>query len=205
MKEIHEKLLGELNGATKVVFMGIGEEKLTDDGVGLYIISILYQHNNDRFLFLNAGVDPMARIDEVINFKPSHFVLFDTCTFNGLPGTIVILKRDNIAEYVPISSHTIPVHIVIDLLGEKILGLKTFMIGFVPESLEGFADLQLYKRGELSIDELNDEFLRWTAKRSISQGVEQSKIEAYETVNPSWMSTHGIMRYWRKYREGQIE
>ena len=156
MKELLEKLLGELNGATKVVFIGIGEEKLTDDGVGPYIISKLYQNNGDRFLFLNAGVDPMARIDEVINFNPSHLVLLDTCTLNGPPGMVAILKRDNIAEHVPISSHTIPVHIVIDLLTEKIPDLKSFMIGFVPESLEGFDELRLYKHGELSIDELNE-------------------------------------------------
>ena len=156
MEEILEKLLSELNGAIKVVFVGIGEEKLTDDGVGPYIISKLYNQTSERFLFLNAGVDPMARIDEIINFKPSHLVLFDTCTLNKPPGTIAILKRDNIAESVPISSHTIPVHIVIDLIIEKIPGLKAFMIGFVPENLEGFDDLQLYKRGELSIDELNE-------------------------------------------------
>jgi len=156
MEEMLEKLLSELNSATKVVFVGIGEEKLTDDGVGPYIISKLYNQTSERFLFLNAGVDPMARIDEIINFKPSHLVLFDTCTLNKPPGTIAILKRDNIAESVPISSHTIPVHIVIDLIIEKIPGLKAFMIGFVPESLEGFDDLQLYKRGELSIDELNE-------------------------------------------------
>ena len=33
MKEMLEKLLDELNGANKIVFVGIGEEKLTDDGV----------------------------------------------------------------------------------------------------------------------------------------------------------------------------
>jgi len=156
MEEMLEKLLGELNGATKVVFVGIGEEKLNDDGVGPYIISKLYNKTNDRFLFLNAGVDPMARIDEIIKFNPSHLVLFDTCMLNEPPGTIAILKRDNMAESVPISSHTIPVHIVIDLIIEKLPDLKPFMIGFVPESLEGFDDLQLFMRGDLSIDELNE-------------------------------------------------
>jgi len=52
-----------------------------------------------------------------------------------------------------------------------------------------------------SMDELNAEFLRWTAERATLQGVDQSKIDAYETANPSWMSTHGILRYWRKYRD----
>ncbi len=156
MEEMSKKILSELNGATKVVFIGIGEEKLTDDGVGPYIISKLYENTSDRFLFLNGSVDPMARMDEMINFNPSHFVLFDTCTLNESPGTVAILKRDNIAESVPISSHTIPVHIVIDFLTEKLPDLKSFMIGFVPESLEGFDTLQIYKGGELSIEELND-------------------------------------------------
>jgi len=53
-----------------------------------------------------------------------------------------------------------------------------------------------------SIEALNADFLQWTAERSISQGVEQSTIDAYETANPSWMSTHGILRYWHKYRSG---
>lgn len=184
MEEMLEKLLGELNGATKVVFVGIGEEKLTDDGVGPYVITKLYNNTSDRFLFLNAGVDPMARLDEIITFEPSHIVLLDTCTLNGPPGTIAILKRDNIAEYVPISSHTIPVHIVIDLLVEKLPGLKSFMIGFVPESLEGFDELQLYRRGELSIDELNENelpFFEIQLTESVQKAADQL-IKIVETI-----------------------
>ncbi len=153
MKEMQEKFLEQLNGANKVVFMGIGEEKLTDDGVGPYIISELLEYSNERFLFINAGVDPMARIDDVLNFHPSHLVLIDTCTYNGPPGTIAILKRENIAEYVVISTHTIPVHIVTDLITNKLKNLKVFMIGIVPENLEGFKELKLYKEKEIPIEE----------------------------------------------------
>ena len=51
-------------------------------------------------------------------------------------------------------------------------------------------------------EELNDEFLDWTRRRSLEEGLEPELIEAYETANPSWMSTYGIQRYWRKYRNG---
>ena len=95
-------------------------------------------------------------MDEIINFKPSHMILIDTCTYNGPPGTVVILKRKDISELVPISSHTIPVQIVIDLLQEKITNLQTIMIGIVPESLAGFNELQLFERGKYTFDELND-------------------------------------------------
>ncbi|GAG55892.1 unnamed protein product [marine sediment metagenome] len=156
MNEILEKLLKILNDALKIVFVGIGEEKLADDGVGPYVISELLHLSNEKFLFINAGIDLMSRIDEIVDFKATHLVLLDTCTLNKPPGTVAIIERENIKEYVPISSHTIPIHVVIDLLLERLLGLNVFMIGFVPESIEGFTDLKLYKENEISLEERNE-------------------------------------------------
>lgn len=156
MKEMLEKILSYLNNAKKVVFMGIGEEKLSDDGVGPYIITELLSRSNERFLFMNANIDPMARIDQIVEFKPSHLVILDTCTFSGPPGTVAILQRENFSEYVPISSHVLPIHIVIDLIIDKLPSLSVFMIGIVPESLEGFIDLTLYKDDEFTIDDKSE-------------------------------------------------
>ncbi|MFX1501795.1 MAG: hydrogenase maturation protease [Promethearchaeota archaeon] len=151
-----EKLLIELNGAKRVVFMGIGEEKLRDDAVGIYVISELLTYSNEKCLFINAGIDPMSRIEDVIEFQASHLVLIDTCTLKQPPGSIAIIERENIQELVPISSHTIPIHIVVDLLLEKLTDLKVFMIGIVPESLEGFTELRFYKEDEYSLEEKSE-------------------------------------------------
>ena len=156
MKEMLEKLLSRLNGASKIVFIGIGEEKMSDDGVGPYIVSELLNYSNERFLFMNANIDPMARIDQIVEFNPSHLVIIDTCTLSGPPGTVAILERENLCDYVPISSHTIPVHIVVDLIVERLPNLSIFMIGIVPESLEGFKELILYKDDEFSIVDKNE-------------------------------------------------
>lgn len=154
MDDLYSLLLNRLSGVNSIVFMGIGEEKLSDDGVGPYIISeLLPCSDNEKFLFINAGTDPMARVDDVINFNPGCLILIDTCTVKKPPGTISILERESIKEYVPISTHTIPVHIVIDLIVEKLPELQVFMIGFVPESLEGFKDLRLYKEDTFSLEE----------------------------------------------------
>jgi len=151
-----EQLLTKLKGAVKVVFMGIGEEKLSDDGVGPYIISELLMYSKDKFLFINAGVTPMSRIDEIVDFRASHLILLDTCTLKKPPGTVAIIERENIKKFVPISTHTIPLHIIIDLLLDKLTGLNVFMIGFVPESLEGFTELSFYKEDEFSLEERNE-------------------------------------------------
>jgi hypothetical protein len=54
---------------------------------------------------------------------------------------------------------------------------------------------------DLPIDELNGKYLEWAQSRYRQNGLEDECIQIYETANPSWMSTHGIQRYWRKYRE----
>ena len=54
----------------------------------------------------------------------------------------------------------------------------------------------------LSPDEMMAEFLQWEEKRAKSSGLDTSLGNTYETANPSWMSLHGIERYWRKYRLG---
>lgn len=156
MKALLEKILDKLKGAKKIVFMGIGEEKLTDDAFGPYIISELLNYSNEKFLFINAGIIPMSRIDEVVDFQATHLVLLDTCTLKKPPGTIAIIERENIKEYVPISSHTIPLPIILDLLHEKLPNLTVFMIGVVPESLEGFKELSFYKEDEIPIEQRDE-------------------------------------------------
>ena len=156
MKDLHDKLLKRLKNHSRIVFMGVGEEKLSDDGVGPYIVSELLSYSDECFLFINGATDPMLRMDEVIQFNPSHLVLIDTCTLNAEPGTVALIERENIKELVPISSHTIPLNIVIDLMIEELPRLDVFMIGIVPESLEGFVELRQYKQGELSLEDLNE-------------------------------------------------
>ncbi len=73
MKEMLGRLLNKLAGAEKIVFVGIGEEKLSDDGVGPFIISELLNFSNERFLFINAGIDLIGRVDEIIEFSNLFF------------------------------------------------------------------------------------------------------------------------------------
>ncbi len=153
MMQIFFQIERRLSGADKVAFMGIGEEKLSDDGVGPYVISELLEYANDKFLFINAKIDPMSRIDDIVKFKPSHLVVIDTCTFKGEPGTVRLFEREQMRDYAPISTHTVPITIVIDLIAKQLPHLTVFMIGFVPETLEGFTDLKIYKEPELTLDE----------------------------------------------------
>ena len=51
-----------------------------------------------------------------------------------------------------------------------------------------------------AIEIINKEFIEWSRQRSIRERVQPELIEEYELANPSWMSSHGIQRYWKKFR-----
>jgi glyoxylase-like metal-dependent hydrolase (beta-lactamase superfamily II) len=55
----------------------------------------------------------------------------------------------------------------------------------------------------LPIEEINTEFIKWERQHSLRNGIDPEVLDLYETANPSWMSTLGIQRYWRKYRQGK--
>ena len=52
-------------------------------------------------------------------------------------------------------------------------------------------------------EELNVEFLNWTKEKYQKDGLSEHQIRAFETANPSWMSSLGIYRYWQKHLVNQ--
>jgi glyoxylase-like metal-dependent hydrolase (beta-lactamase superfamily II) len=55
------------------------------------------------------------------------------------------------------------------------------------------------------IDDLNEMFLDWYHQRALRQGLTPSVIAEYEAANPSWMSSYGIHRYWKKVHDAEQE
>ncbi|MFC2026055.1 MBL fold metallo-hydrolase [Chloroflexota bacterium] len=50
------------------------------------------------------------------------------------------------------------------------------------------------------IEQLNKQFLDWTEQRTLNAGLDRGALSSFEAANPSWMSSYGIQRYWRKVR-----
>lgn len=56
---------------------------------------------------------------------------------------------------------------------------------------------------EPALETLNAGFLAWTAERSTQDELLGEYHQLYEAANPSWMSSQGILRYWKKFRSPQ--
>lgn len=68
----------------------------------------------------------------------------------------------------------------------------------------GLKDIETWMEGLMpagpSIEEINNSFLDWTARRSAADNLTPEQAAIYEAANPSWMSARGIYRYWTKVR-----
>jgi len=155
--ELEKKIIEKLTDAKKIAFLGIGEDKLRDDGVGPYVITQLIQNNSEKVKFINGRTTPEERMSDIQEFSPSHIVLIDTCTLNKPPGTVTILEKEDMFKYVPISSHTIPIPIFINILEERLEGVITFMIGIVPKSIDLSDPLIPYKENEIALDDYDED------------------------------------------------
>ena len=51
-----------------------------------------------------------------------------------------------------------------------------------------------------SVEELKIQLTTWTYQTARAQGLSEDLWQAYELVNPIWMSAEGIYRYWHKVR-----
>lgn len=52
------------------------------------------------------------------------------------------------------------------------------------------------------LDEINRRFVAWMDQQAAEAGIAQQMRAAFEAANPSWMSSAGMQRYWRKFRQG---
>lgn len=59
-----------------------------------------------------------------------------------------------------------------------------------------FIKLKWQQRYEVTL--IVEEFQQYVHEQLRQKGINESGIQQYETANPSWMSVHGLIRYWEK-------
>jgi len=162
-KEIIENLNNFLNNIDKLLIMGVGNTLKGDDGVGIEFIHNLinYYSNkynisnnkeinkiNNKIVFLNCGVVPENFTDVIKKENPSHIIIYDAALMGEIPGTLKIIKLDNISS-VGFSTHALPMNIIIKYIN-SFIDTQILIIGIEPEQLEFGNKLskKIYKKNE---------------------------------------------------------
>ena len=111
----------------------IGNDLRADDGVGPYIFNEC-QMSNAKCQMINAGEKPENIMGQAINEKTTKIVIIDAADFNGRPGEVRLIEKENIPE-TTLSTHTFPLRVIAGLLEED-LKVPVCFLGIQPESLE---------------------------------------------------------------------
>ena len=131
-KEITEKI----KGWKKIVILGIGNNEKGDDGVGILCAKKLKKLliKNTNILVINGGNIPESWTGKIRSFSPDWTILIDACKKGEKPGSIFIIKKNEIS-YTDISTHRIPLSMLVSYLEDEI-NTKTLFIGVEPENME---------------------------------------------------------------------
>lgn len=115
---------------------GIGSPLRSDDQVGLLLCDELM---NIGLNCLKCEYGLENCVDHVSEVKPKRLIVIDAAIFdNAEPGDIVIASEDNLQseEIKPISTHNIPLRVIVDMLKNTGVIEELYIIGIYPQTLE---------------------------------------------------------------------
>ena len=147
----------------RILFLGIGENRMGDDGFGPYVSHQLLLHSHDHPLsnkikIINGKTNYVDRNLEIIEFNPDVLLILDTCQPNddetdSTPSKLVIGKEEELVNWLPLSSHVLPIPVFIREVKRSLPELKSLLIGVIPVSTEHTEEVLQYKPELYTLDD----------------------------------------------------
>ncbi|MBN2155345.1 MAG: hydrogenase maturation protease [Candidatus Lokiarchaeota archaeon] len=147
----------------RILFLGIGENRMGDDGFGPYVSYELlsrleFQNPKKTIQVINGKTNYVERKPEIQEFNPELLILIDTCKSDkksepSHPGRIVIAEENELINWLPLSSHVLPLPVFITQLKSTIKEVFSILIGIEPISQEYNNDVVQYKAEFYSLDD----------------------------------------------------
>ncbi|MCX5666240.1 MAG: hydrogenase maturation protease [Candidatus Omnitrophica bacterium] len=138
MKSLKNELAARLKGARRVAVLGVGSELRGDDIAGILVINALEKskkiNKKIKLKTFEGSTAPENLTGEIIAFKPTHLIIVDSADIGEKPGTVLLLRADEVGRGVSFSTHKIPPKILIDYFAHS-LKCEIVIIGIQPKSI----------------------------------------------------------------------
>ena len=121
-----------LKHSHRLLFIGVGNVLLTDDGVGVIISKGIIERPGIRALTVEVSIENY--IGKINSLEPGEIVIVDCMELGSSPGTYRLMELENV-EDTTFNTHNIS----LGKLGD-FFHYPTYVLGIQPQSLE-FGDL----------------------------------------------------------------
>ena len=144
MQNLKKELEIRLKDAKRIAVLGIGSEFRGDDAAGMLVAEAIEKNavRGTRYAvrkvvlkaFLGATA-PENLTGEIKKYKPTHIIIIDTADMKEKPGTILLLKKEDVGAGVSFSTHKLPAKVLMDYFTQS-LKCGIIFIGIQPKSLK---------------------------------------------------------------------
>ena len=139
MQSLKDELTVRLKGAKRVAVLGVGSELRGDDIAGIFVLESLKKSKKKlkrgiKLKTFEGSTAPENLTGEIKTFKPTHLIIVDTADIGEKPGTVLLLRADEVGRGVSFSTHKIPPKILIDYFAHS-LKCEIVIIGIQPKSI----------------------------------------------------------------------
>ncbi len=162
----------------KIVIFGVGDVKMRDDGVGPYVTSSLHEMllASPAVKLVNGATVPEMYREAIVAFHPAHLLIVDAADIEAEPGTVRIIEPKQIREFLPVSSHALPMTLVVDWIKTELPDVDVFLLAIQPESIDLVdEDLELAGDGKDFFDAVEEDplkpFFRFTFTPKVDAAV----------------------------------
>jgi hydrogenase 3 maturation protease len=115
-------LIQRLQGAGKIVILGIGSELMQDDAAGVTVAKALekkFGEGNSKFKIIAGHTTPENFTSVIKEFHPEHIIIVDAADLKQQPGTVIDLPVEVINDYT-LGTHKLSLIMMIRYLKETI-------------------------------------------------------------------------------------
>lgn len=136
---LSETLQHRINNARRLAIVGIGDELIPHDRLGMVAArEFEQQHLPDVRIFF-AGTVPESITGPLRRYRPGHVLFLDAADMGARPGTIAIIEPERIHASL-VSTHVLPLSVVMDYV-ERESGARVTLLGVQPDLTGADKDL----------------------------------------------------------------
>ncbi|MDD1712357.1 MAG: hydrogenase 3 maturation endopeptidase HyCI [Methanoregulaceae archaeon] len=132
---LFDTLRRRIQNAKKLAIVGIGDELIPPDRLGMFTARELENKHLPGVRFFFAGTVPESITGPIRRYQPEHIIFLDAADMGARPGTIAVIEPEKIQASL-LSTHILPLSVVMDYL-ERETGAGVTLMGIQPD-LTGF-------------------------------------------------------------------